>query len=127
VSGCCAHSLCSTGFALDIASCSFGQTSGSCVENVCKQDAYCCSTDWDQICINHAKNPAICPASAPSGYGCNCAHDYCVTGQELSSACDPCVAAICDDDPYCCTTSWDTMCVQKVKQICNVPTGASCN
>jgi hypothetical protein len=59
--------------------------------------------------------------SAPdlaSGSG-SCAHPLCTSGSKLSSGCDACVAQICAQDSYCCTTKWSTQCVQEVTSICH--------
>ncbi|HEX5744870.1 MAG TPA: AMP-binding protein [Archangium sp.] len=48
-----------------------------------------------------------------------CAHDKCSTGGPLTSGCDQmCVKDICGVDPYCCQTSWDSVCVGRVASIC---------
>ncbi len=51
-----------------------------------------------------------------------CTHDVCTTGAPLGNMCTEdgqggaCIRAICDADPYCCTTAWGASCVDKVKQ-----------
>jgi hypothetical protein len=51
-----------------------------------------------------------------------CTHDVCRTGAPLGNMCTDdgqggaCIRAICDADPYCCTTAWGASCVDKVKQ-----------
>ena len=45
-----------------------------------------------------------------------------VTGTPLMTTCDLCVQVICSADPYCCSTSWDNMCVSQVTTVC----GLSC-
>jgi len=48
-----------------------------------------------------------------------CSHDYCATGAALSSACDAdCVATVCAQDSFCCTNSWDGICVGEVTTVC---------
>lgn len=54
--------------------------------------------------------------------GCGCAHDLCTAGAALVSGCDPCVTSVCGADPYCCSTSWDGICVGEVSSVC----GNSC-
>jgi hypothetical protein len=51
----------------------------------------------------------VCPA---------CTHDLCSTGAALEPGCDACVDAICAQDPYCCDTAWDSICVEEVATIC---------
>jgi hypothetical protein len=61
----------------------------------------------------------------------SCAHDLCSSGGKLASSCDPCVAQICAQDSYCCTTSWSSVCVAEVSSICGKSTcggsGSSCS
>jgi len=52
----------------------------------------------------------------------SCAHDLCSTGDDLLSSCDPCVTKICAQDPFCCGSGWDNLCVEEVGTIC----GTSC-
>jgi len=47
-----------------------------------------------------------------------CAHDKCVAGDRLDSACAVCVADICNVDPNCCGAAWDGGCVEKVRTEC---------
>ena len=53
-----------------------------------------------------------------------CLHSKCIPGTRLDAQCDWCVALICSNgnDPYCCTTAWDSICVGEV-WMC----GQSCN
>jgi vibriolysin len=51
-----------------------------------------------------------------------CAHDKCTVGGALTSGCDPCVTSICAVDSFCCSTSWDSLCVGEVSSVC----GLSC-
>jgi subtilisin-like proprotein convertase family protein len=47
-----------------------------------------------------------------------CAHSECTTGAKLTSGCDSCVTSICASDPFCCNSSWDSICVGEVGSIC---------
>lgn len=42
--GTCAHDMCTAGPALD-------PTCDACVDIICGEDAYCCSTEWDATCV----------------------------------------------------------------------------
>jgi hypothetical protein len=57
-----------------------------------------------------------------SSAGSECAHDLCQQGAALQSGCDDCATSICEADPFCCSTSWDGLCVQQVATVC----GQSC-
>jgi hypothetical protein len=49
-----------------------------------------------------------------------CAHDKCTTGSALNAAaCGSVVQAVCNADAYCCSTLWDTECVNEVYSIGN--------
>ncbi len=50
-----------------------------------------------------------------------CAHDLCLEGVLLDPTCDPCVATICALDAFCCSNSWDLLCVGAVTTECNIP------
>ncbi len=52
--------------------------------------------------------------------GCPCAHNKCSTGSALVSGCSSCVTSICQADSYCCTNSWDSVCVGEVQTICGL-------
>lgn len=124
--GSCDHDVCSAGSALD-GSCD------SCAADVCAQDAFCCSTEWDQQCINEASD--ICGqcsgtgtggggtggggagGGSGTGGGSNC-HDVCVEGAALDTSCSTCAANVCAQDPYCCNTDWDSVCVGYVEDFC---------
>jgi hypothetical protein len=104
----CAHDLCVQGEPLE-ASCD------ACAATVCEADPFCCTTAWDSRCITESTQ--LC------GQECaECAHDLCDAGGPLSTTCDPCVAAVCEQDAYCCATSWDERCVEATADVC----GLSC-
>ena len=56
--------------------------------------------------------PRAIGACAPS-----CAHDKCTEGVALDPACDAGVAQLCTADTFCCTSSWDSICVSEVRTV----------
>jgi hypothetical protein len=115
-------------------------------------DAFCCDTEWDETCVNQVADhcPDACTGTgggngqggadmgaggAPMGAGgggpgvggggnpAPCDHDPCTTGGCLDPACDPCVSQICAADPYCCSSAWDSICVDEVESICGQTCG----
>lgn len=46
-------------------------------------------------------------------------HDKCATGSPFSNPTDACVADICAADPFCCATSWDSICISEVRTVCD--------
>ncbi|KAI8830203.1 Fungalysin metallopeptidase-domain-containing protein [Chytriomyces cf. hyalinus JEL632] len=59
------------------------------------------------------------PTSKTTTAGSTCAHSICTSGVKLTSTCNSCVAKICAADSYCCTNSWDSICVGEVASVCN--------
>jgi hypothetical protein len=68
-----------------------------------------------------APTPDPEPAPEPAA----CEFDYCADGSTPPDVCDadPCVAAVCGADPFCCETAWDNLCVGAVDTQCS----QSCN
>jgi hypothetical protein len=73
--------------------------------------------------------------------GSACDHEPCVLGDALDAMCGMCEASICAVDPFCCTASWDGICVNEAESMCPAecpschhdicttgdPLGASCD
>jgi hypothetical protein len=101
----CEHDLCAPGAPLQ-------PTCDACAATVCGQDPFCCTTEWDRSCVTQAEQ--LCNLTCTPA----CAHDRCENGAPLAANCDPCVAQICRQDPYCCENSWDRQCVEAVETVC---------
>jgi hypothetical protein len=113
-SGMCNHDACTAGDALD-------PTCGNCAASVCAQDDFCCNNEWDDVCVDQAEELCNC-----GGGGGTC-HDQCEAGPALSPACNACVSAICNNDPFCCQSEWDDVCVMQVDTLCDGEcTGGGC-
>lgn len=106
----CGHDECAVGAAL-------ASTCSSCVQNVCAQDSYCCTSSWDATCVGLAET--YCGLDCGGG-STSCAHDVCAVGAALDSSCGSCEATICNYDSYCCTSSWDATCVGYVASQCGI-------
>ncbi|NTX60722.1 hypothetical protein HUA74_08625 [Myxococcus sp. CA051A] len=50
-------------------------------------------------------------------------HNVCNPGNPIATHCSPCAASVCEGDPFCCTGSWDVICVDQAQDVC----GLSCN
>jgi hypothetical protein len=48
-----------------------------------------------------------------------CTHNECTTGGSLNTTCGSCAADLCSVDPWCCTTSWDSICIGEVASVCH--------
>jgi hypothetical protein len=128
IPNCCAHSACVEGNGpLDPAACSPVTGQVSCVAAVCEKQPACCKTRWDADCVALAHK--VCVVSVGSSeqmISCKCAHSYCMPGAALDSACDPCVNAICQNVPSCCTLMggmWDQTCINATTKFCGIPAG----
>lgn len=105
----CSHDVCAEGGPLTPAC-------GTCAASVCQFDAFCCSTEWDALCIGHVQDQ--CAGSCDGDVGGDCMHDQCETGDALSPFCNACTSTVCDADPFCCQTEWDHACVGQVATLC---------
>lgn len=116
--GGCDHDKCTIGGPLS-------SSSGACVASICAVDPFCCSTDWDSLCVREVRT--VCGSLTCAEADGTCGHSLCATGPALVNHCDSakanCVSAICAVDPYCCGTAWDGICVGRVASVC----GKSCN
>lgn len=55
-----------------------------------------------------------------SGAAQLCVHSMCVQGNSLLAACDPCVAQVLAEWPYCGWEGWDSYCVSQTYEVCGV-------
>jgi len=113
--GCgCAHDVCTQGAALTTA-CS------ACVAAICALDSYCCASGWDVTCVGETES--VCGSGACAA---GCPHSLCSAGPDNTpfwAYCDSpgtCVADLCAQDSWCCSTDWDSLCVGEVSSICGL-------
>jgi subtilisin family serine protease len=115
IAAACTHDTC-------VASTALGTGCNACVASICDVDPYCCNTYWDGICVSEMQS--VCGSLRCSASQGTCQHTLCTTGTRLSNGCDvppatsSCVTSICSVDPYCCTTAWDSYCVNEVYSVC---------
>jgi hypothetical protein len=118
----CAHPICTSGTKLT-------STCDPCATKICAQDSYCCSNQWDSVCVGEVAS--ICgetcggggggdagTGDAGGGGGGTCSHPICSTGAKLTASCSTCATKVCAQDSYCCNTLWDNICVGEVGSIC---------
>ena len=103
---------CNIGDALRIAQCDVGLVS-------------CAFTCGAFACSSTTTTTSTTNTTLPS---CQC-HSVCTAGAaECETGCsDPCVAAVCAQDPTCCDPSfgWTALCVSEVDSFC-CPSGGTC-
>ena len=87
-----------------------------CVDSVCAVDPFCCSFQWDGICVGEVESVCLrADCISPS-----CDHLLCDAGTPLVVGCHTCVDDICAADPFCCSVSWDGICVGEVGSVCGL-------
>jgi hypothetical protein len=84
-----------------------------CEGLVCDAEPLCCVLEWDLACQNLAFE--LCGLEQPS--------DCCgFLGPGVVCSDPACVEVVCAADPFCCDTSWDTLCGFEAQELC----GALC-
>lgn len=92
-------------------------SNGSCTSSLCKAGA-----GWDGPTGLGSPNGAtfgkstVCGTTPPP----TCSHLLCSTGTALVSGCNTCATSVCAADSFCCSSSWDSICVGEVTSICGL-------
>ncbi len=80
-----------------------------CCDLVCSLDSFCCTNQWDQLCVNLA-NANCCGGGGQSS---------CLTFDDTPGCEDPeCCATVCAVDPFCCEQWWDFNCANEAAELC---------
>ncbi|HMN95345.1 MAG TPA: S8 family serine peptidase [Phycisphaerales bacterium] len=88
-----------------------GCSNDACCMTVCPTDPYCCNVSWDSICASGATTLCAGCGSAAAG---SCFSVNGSAGCQTSACC----LAVCGPDPYCCNTTWDSLCVSGAWTYC---------
>lgn len=76
---------------------------------VCEADPFCCEEQWDETCVDIAMFGACIGGCLPPEPP---APDDCCVDNEGPGCLDAEIAAcVCAQDPYCCSYTWDDVCV----------------
>jgi len=80
---------------------------------VCANDAFCCSTNWDAMCVAKVGSLLCAPSCDPddSDGPCCTAHPG-TAGCEVNTV-ETCVCAM---DDVCCSQGWDQLCVDSIEE-----------
>lgn len=84
-----------------------GCDDGTIESCVCMQDAYCCDTAWDEVCVDEVGmfGCGDCGGAPPPGMS------TCCSAQAGPGCDDQSIAdCVCLIDDFCCTTQWDAVC-----------------
>jgi hypothetical protein len=100
--------------------CSSGQCTTTCTPNC--TGLQCGDDGCGGSCGTCAAGTTCSSGQCVSSSG-GCSHPICSSGAALTSACDPCAAAVCTTDPYCCSVLWDPICVGEVTSVCGEACG----
>ena len=87
----------------------------ACCSAVCAIDPSCCTNRWDSFCVATALQRCRQGCGLETAGSCFSPH--------LSPGCSDseCCVTICDDDPVCCTTVWDSVCATAALDGCDAP------
>lgn len=91
-------------------SCEAGETCSTC-----PQDCGACPV----VCGNGMCQAGETCTNCPQDCGA-CVCDVCVTGAALDPTCSICASIVCSFDDYCCTTLWDSVCVDEASVFCGI-------
>lgn len=89
---------------------------------VCETDAYCCETQWDNVCVEEVTslNCGRCDGTGGTGGGGTGGAPptgECCEPHDSPGCNDPSInACVCQGDEYCCDQHWDNLCVQRVEE-----------
>ena len=93
-----------------------GCDSVACESAVCAADPFCCNEAWDQICANEAE--VLCPDLCGAAGVCPNPTHGCLEQGTPGCSDVSCCNAVCSIDPFCCVTSWDSVCAQSAITLC---------
>jgi hypothetical protein len=90
-----------------------GCNDAECEAQVCASldNEVCCTDTWDAICADSAADMCslLCEAST---------NDCCVSRRSPGCGNVACEEIICGADPFCCTSFWDSTCVEQAVAEC---------
>lgn len=95
-----------------------GCSDAACCEAVCATDLFCCTTEWDLLCVTGALTICEPGETLPS---CLEATGPCTIASNTPGCSDTeCCQSVCSTDPVCCVIGWDTGCVLVALEVCGL-------
>jgi len=88
--------------------------------STCNVDQFCCDVEWDSVCATKADGIvngfAVCGGAAAGSCFDTSPAD------PVSMGCDnaECCQSVCELDPFCCLTEWDSVCASNVGADCGL-------
>ncbi|MEE2973584.1 MAG: hypothetical protein VX672_10685 [Planctomycetota bacterium] len=91
-----------------------GCADASCCKTVCLGDLFCCEVEWDGDCVDLAVT--LCGG----GTGCGDPNSGACDVANGTPGCDDldCCSTVCNEDPFCCDTAWDSLCASAAAVLC---------
>jgi hypothetical protein len=99
-----------------------GCSDTSCCNIVCNSDSFCCTTEWDALCLDAAT--ALC--NTPGVCGVPSAGSCAIFNGTPGCSDIACCSAVCAIDRFCCDVEWDQVCVEQATLSCGLASGACC-
>ena len=94
-----------------------GCSDEACCTAICAADPFCCNGAWDVLCVQAAQ--ASCTGGqAPPLEVCGTTPNSCFEVGGPGCADAACCQFICAQDPSCCQTAWDALCVEAANEFC---------
>jgi len=84
-----------------------------CCTLVCAADPFCCATEWDALCVSRAQTLCVRTCGGSLAADCCSAHG----STHCSDA--ACCTVVCNIDPFCCETQWDSICAERSATLCD--------
>ncbi|WP_437601090.1 hypothetical protein WMF28_05890 [Sorangium sp. So ce590] len=103
------------------ARCEAPETCASCAGDCGECPPVCGDGTCEPLRENCQACASDCGACPPD----DCSHDLCEEGAPLLDGCDPCVTALCAEDPACCMSAWDAHCVDGLAAACGRACGCA--
>jgi hypothetical protein len=90
-----------------------------CCSVVCADDPFCCAVLWDGFCVEGAFQ--FC-----TDCGDDIAGDCCVANGSTGCSDAECCLMVCQIDPSCCETGWDSECAEAADLMCETCSFGAC-
>ncbi len=88
---------------------------GPCCELVCAVMPECCTNGWDELCAEMAADLCERPPACRTAL-----HDCGDVDKDAGCGDRGCCELVCAIDPFCCSRSWDRLCVSAALETCGV-------